>query len=172
MADETREEFSPKETHGKALGYNQRITLAEALAKLPGSKGERFATVLEYGGLLVEILRSAQARPADAALARRSLRSDARQRRIPQRHGASSHRRWRFPVYPCRCQGIASRISRMTLCSGLSSAARKAEKRSRLSTKSERFKIKHKRTISSACFHTESRSATRMIDGACWPIDV
>ncbi|HEX7998016.1 MAG TPA: cupin domain-containing protein [Pyrinomonadaceae bacterium] len=55
MADETREEANPAETHGKAPVYNQKITLAEALAKLPGSKGERFATVLEYGGLLVEI---------------------------------------------------------------------------------------------------------------------
>ncbi|MBD0325108.1 MAG: cupin domain-containing protein [Pyrinomonadaceae bacterium] len=55
MADETREDVNQKESARKARGDNRRITVAEALAKLPGAKGERFATVLEYGGLLVEI---------------------------------------------------------------------------------------------------------------------
>ena len=33
----------------------RRVTLAEALAQLPGPQGERFATVLEHGTLDVEI---------------------------------------------------------------------------------------------------------------------
>lgn len=32
-----------------------RVTLAEALSRLPGSSGERFASVIEYGTLTVEI---------------------------------------------------------------------------------------------------------------------
>lgn len=32
-----------------------RITLAEALARLPGPAGERFASVIEYGTLTVEV---------------------------------------------------------------------------------------------------------------------
>ena len=35
-----------------ALG---RVTLAEALARLPGAAGERYASVIEYGTLTVEI---------------------------------------------------------------------------------------------------------------------
>ena len=33
----------------------RRVTFAEALARLPGPDGKRFATVLEHGELLVEI---------------------------------------------------------------------------------------------------------------------
>ena len=33
----------------------RRVTVAEALARLPGPGGERFAAVLEHGELLVEI---------------------------------------------------------------------------------------------------------------------
>jgi mannose-6-phosphate isomerase-like protein (cupin superfamily) len=33
----------------------RRVTIAEAMARLPGPNGERFATVLEHGSLLVEI---------------------------------------------------------------------------------------------------------------------
>ena len=34
---------------------NWRVTLSEALARLPGAAGERYATVLEFGALAVEI---------------------------------------------------------------------------------------------------------------------
>ena len=33
----------------------RRVTVAEAIARLPGPEGERFAPVLEHGNLLVEI---------------------------------------------------------------------------------------------------------------------
>jgi mannose-6-phosphate isomerase-like protein (cupin superfamily) len=33
----------------------KRVSVAEAMAKLPGAGGERFATVLEYGTLDIEI---------------------------------------------------------------------------------------------------------------------
>ena len=33
----------------------RRVTVAEALARLPGEKGERFASVFKHGSLLVEI---------------------------------------------------------------------------------------------------------------------
>ena len=33
----------------------QRKTIAEALARLPGPRGERFVTVLEHGSLVVEL---------------------------------------------------------------------------------------------------------------------
>ncbi len=33
----------------------RRVTVAEALARLPGPQGERFASVLKHGSLLVEI---------------------------------------------------------------------------------------------------------------------
>ncbi len=32
-----------------------QVTVAEAMARLPGREGERFASVLEYGSLVVEI---------------------------------------------------------------------------------------------------------------------
>ncbi|MDQ3805379.1 MAG: cupin domain-containing protein [Acidobacteriota bacterium] len=38
-----------------ARGRGGRVTLAEALARLPGPGGERFAKVLEHGSLVVEI---------------------------------------------------------------------------------------------------------------------
>jgi mannose-6-phosphate isomerase-like protein (cupin superfamily) len=34
---------------------NRKVTLAEALARLPGQKGERFAVVLEHGTLSIEV---------------------------------------------------------------------------------------------------------------------
>ncbi|MCI0491118.1 MAG: hypothetical protein L0229_31400 [Blastocatellia bacterium] len=33
----------------------RKVTVTEALAQLPGEKGERFATVFKHGSLLVEI---------------------------------------------------------------------------------------------------------------------
>ena len=36
-------------------GRGARVTLAEALARLPGPGGERFAQVFEHGSLVVEI---------------------------------------------------------------------------------------------------------------------
>ena len=36
-------------------GRGERVTLAEALARLPGPGGERFAQVFEHGSLVVEI---------------------------------------------------------------------------------------------------------------------
>jgi mannose-6-phosphate isomerase-like protein (cupin superfamily) len=36
-------------------GRGRRLTVAEALARLPGPGGERFASVLERGELLIEI---------------------------------------------------------------------------------------------------------------------
>jgi mannose-6-phosphate isomerase-like protein (cupin superfamily) len=36
-------------------GAGGRVTLAQALARLPGPGGERFAKVLEHGSLVVEI---------------------------------------------------------------------------------------------------------------------
>ncbi|HYE13745.1 MAG TPA: cupin domain-containing protein [Pyrinomonadaceae bacterium] len=40
-------------THG--AGGRRRVSVAEALARLPGPGGERFAAVLEHGSLVVEI---------------------------------------------------------------------------------------------------------------------
>lgn len=40
----------------KSRSFNQKITIAEALAQLPGPQGERFTAVFEHGTLLVEIL--------------------------------------------------------------------------------------------------------------------
>jgi len=36
-------------------GERRRVTLEEALARLPGPAGERFAAVLEHGTLVIEI---------------------------------------------------------------------------------------------------------------------
>jgi mannose-6-phosphate isomerase-like protein (cupin superfamily) len=40
----------------KSASGRQKVTIAEALAQLPGPQGERFTTVFEHGTLLVEIL--------------------------------------------------------------------------------------------------------------------
>jgi mannose-6-phosphate isomerase-like protein (cupin superfamily) len=40
----------------KSAIERQKVTIAEALAQLPGPQGERFATVFEHGTLLVEIV--------------------------------------------------------------------------------------------------------------------
>jgi mannose-6-phosphate isomerase-like protein (cupin superfamily) len=55
MADEMRKEDNLTEPPLQTRGYQQRIALEEALSKLPGPQGERFATVLEHGSLQVEI---------------------------------------------------------------------------------------------------------------------
>lgn len=39
-----------------SVGVRPKVTLAEALAQLPGPQGERFAPVFAHGTLLVEIL--------------------------------------------------------------------------------------------------------------------
>ncbi|HST21174.1 MAG TPA: cupin domain-containing protein [Blastocatellia bacterium] len=40
----------------KSASISQKVTIAEALAQLPGPQGERFTAVFEHGTLLVEIL--------------------------------------------------------------------------------------------------------------------
>ncbi len=55
MADEMREEDKLAEPTLQTRGYKHRIGLDEALSKLPGPRGERFASVLEHGSLQVEI---------------------------------------------------------------------------------------------------------------------
>jgi mannose-6-phosphate isomerase-like protein (cupin superfamily) len=40
---------------GGGLADRRQVTVKEALAHLPGPKGERFAAVLEHGSLVVEI---------------------------------------------------------------------------------------------------------------------
>jgi mannose-6-phosphate isomerase-like protein (cupin superfamily) len=44
-----------EEDSGQGLAEKRRVTVVEALAQLPGPKGERFAAVLEHGSLLIEI---------------------------------------------------------------------------------------------------------------------
>jgi mannose-6-phosphate isomerase-like protein (cupin superfamily) len=54
MADEIISD-DLKDTATYGLADNQKFTLAEALAKLPGPDGKRFATVFERGSLQIEI---------------------------------------------------------------------------------------------------------------------
>ena len=54
MANEMRDADS-KQTHAPSPDDNLRFTLADALAKLPGPNGKRFANVFERGSLEVEI---------------------------------------------------------------------------------------------------------------------
>lgn len=44
-----------EEPTGQSHEHNHRVTLAEALAQLPGPEGKRFAPVFEHGSLQVEI---------------------------------------------------------------------------------------------------------------------
>ena len=46
---------SVENNSGGALTEKRRVSVAEALARLPGPKGERFVAVLEHGSLVVEI---------------------------------------------------------------------------------------------------------------------
>ncbi|MFQ5568451.1 MAG: cupin domain-containing protein [Rhodothermales bacterium] len=43
------------ETHAPESAPRHRVTVAEAMAQLPGPQGERFAPVLEHGSLVIEI---------------------------------------------------------------------------------------------------------------------
>jgi mannose-6-phosphate isomerase-like protein (cupin superfamily) len=40
----------------ESVNVRRKVTVAEALAQLPGPNGERFATLFEHGSLLVEIV--------------------------------------------------------------------------------------------------------------------
>jgi mannose-6-phosphate isomerase-like protein (cupin superfamily) len=44
-----------KSDQRETLAGKRKVTVEEALAHLPGPKGERFAAVLEHGSLVVEI---------------------------------------------------------------------------------------------------------------------
>jgi mannose-6-phosphate isomerase-like protein (cupin superfamily) len=54
MADETADE-KKADAGARSPKGRRRAGVAEALALLPGAGGERFATVLEHGSLVVEI---------------------------------------------------------------------------------------------------------------------
>ncbi len=43
------------ESAGRIPAEECKVTVTEALARLPGAKGERFVSVLEHGSLVVEI---------------------------------------------------------------------------------------------------------------------
>lgn len=53
MSEEPRTEQQQQEA-SEAAG-RRRVSVAEALARLPGPEGKRFASVLEHGSLVVEI---------------------------------------------------------------------------------------------------------------------
>ena len=57
MDDETRAEASevPGGDPSSATKAGGRVSLAEAMARLPGPRGERFAEVFAHGSLVVEI---------------------------------------------------------------------------------------------------------------------
>ena len=42
-------------SEGSAMAGRRRVTVAEAMERLPGAEGERFAEVLEHGSMEVEI---------------------------------------------------------------------------------------------------------------------
>jgi mannose-6-phosphate isomerase-like protein (cupin superfamily) len=44
-----------REATGRHFTDRRKATLAEAMARLPGAQGERFAAVFEHGSLLVEV---------------------------------------------------------------------------------------------------------------------
>ena len=44
-----------KEASSQRFSERRRATVEEAMARLPGPQGERFATVFEHGSLLVEV---------------------------------------------------------------------------------------------------------------------
>ena len=50
----TNQPVEPSQLQSAAI--NQKVTVAEALAQLPGPQGERFTAVFKHGTLLVEIL--------------------------------------------------------------------------------------------------------------------
>ena len=45
-------------SEGSAMAGRRRVTVAEAMERLPGAGGERFAEVLEHGSMEVEIYAS------------------------------------------------------------------------------------------------------------------
>lgn len=55
MADESTKDDLKEPSGMNDDERKRRITLAEALSRLPGPQGERFAAVFEHGRLLVEI---------------------------------------------------------------------------------------------------------------------
>lgn len=58
MGDETRTDEDAQSPGGDPLtviNADNRVSLAEALTRLPGPQGERFAKVFEHGQLVVEI---------------------------------------------------------------------------------------------------------------------
>jgi mannose-6-phosphate isomerase-like protein (cupin superfamily) len=48
-------EKRPESGENRTDAERRRVSLSEALARLPGERGERFAPVFEHGSLLVEI---------------------------------------------------------------------------------------------------------------------
>jgi mannose-6-phosphate isomerase-like protein (cupin superfamily) len=44
-----------REAAGRRFTEQRKATITDALARLPGPQGERFATVFEHGSLLVEV---------------------------------------------------------------------------------------------------------------------
>ena len=74
MKEETRTDTSAPEER-------RRVSVAEALARVPGAGGERFAKVLEHGTLVVEIA----ARRINFAFAPPRHYSTRREKGVPPR---------------------------------------------------------------------------------------